>query len=111
MLTLALTPDFQIKYSYSFSLLKKIHISHGKKIWYILKEKRMKNSKMGLPGGTVVKNPAANVGDIGSIPGMGRFYMPWATNTCVPQLLSRSAATTKAPMPRACAPQKEMPLQ
>ena len=71
----------------------------------------MKNSKMGLPGGTVVKNPAANVGDIGSIPGMGRFHMPWATNICVPQLLSPSAATTKAPMPRACAPQKEMPLQ
>ena len=29
----------------------------------------------GFPGGSVVKNPLANVGDAGSIPGSGRF--PW----------------------------------
>ena len=27
---------------------------------------------MGFPGGTVVRNPTANVGDVGSIPGSGR---------------------------------------
>ena len=27
---------------------------------------------MAFPGGTVVKNPSANVGDAGSIPGLGR---------------------------------------
>ena len=27
---------------------------------------------MGFPGGSVVKNPPANVGDVGSIPGLGR---------------------------------------
>ena len=27
---------------------------------------------MGCPGGSVVKNPPANAGDIGSIPGSGR---------------------------------------
>ena len=26
----------------------------------------------GLPGGSVVKNPAAKAGDVGSIPGLGR---------------------------------------
>ena len=26
----------------------------------------------GFPGGSVVKNPPANVGDVGSIPGLGR---------------------------------------
>ena len=26
-------------------------------------------------GGTVGKNPPANAGDMGSIPGLGRFYM------------------------------------
>ena len=26
----------------------------------------------GFPGGSVVKNPPANVGDLGSIPGLGR---------------------------------------
>ena len=29
-----------------------------------------------FPGGSVVKNPPANAGDIGSIPCLGRFYMP-----------------------------------
>ena len=28
---------------------------------------------MGFPGGSVVKNPPANAGDVGSIPGMGRY--------------------------------------
>ena len=28
---------------------------------------------LGFPGGSVVKNPPANVGDIGSVPGLGRF--------------------------------------
>ena len=27
---------------------------------------------MGFPGGSVVKNPPANAGDVGSIPGWGR---------------------------------------
>ena len=30
---------------------------------------------MGFPGGSMVKNPPANLGDTGSIPGWGRF--PW----------------------------------
>ena len=29
-----------------------------------------------FPGGPVVRNPPANAGDIGSIPGPGRFHMP-----------------------------------
>ena len=29
----------------------------------------------GFPGGSVVKNPPASVGDTGSIPGPGRFHM------------------------------------
>ena len=30
----------------------------------------------GFTGGPVVKNPSVNSGDEGSIPGLGRFYMP-----------------------------------
>ena len=30
---------------------------------------------LGFPGGTVVKNPPANAGDMGSSPGLGRSYM------------------------------------
>ena len=32
----------------------------------------------GFPGGTVVKNPPANAGDTGLIPGPGRSHMPWS---------------------------------
>ena len=31
---------------------------------------------VGFPGGTVVKNPPANAGNMGSIPGPGRSHMP-----------------------------------
>ena len=30
------------------------------------------STKLGFPGGSVVKNPPANAGDMGSIPGSGR---------------------------------------
>ena len=30
----------------------------------------------GFPGGPVVNNPPANAGDMGSLPGLGRFHMP-----------------------------------
>ena len=36
----------------------------------------MKNTYWDFPGGTVVKNPPANTGDMGSIPGLGRSHMP-----------------------------------
>ena len=32
--------------------------------------------KWGFPDGTVVKNPPANTGDMGSSPGPGRSHMP-----------------------------------
>ena len=30
-----------------------------------------------FPDGTVVKNPPTNAGDVGLIPGLGRFHMLW----------------------------------
>ena len=38
---------------------------------------------LGFPGGVVVKNPPANTGDAGSIPGSGRY--PGETNGNPPQ--------------------------
>ena len=35
-----------------------------------------KGQKRGFPGGAVVRNPPANAGDTGSIPGPGGSYMP-----------------------------------
>ena len=40
-----------------------------------------------LPGGPVVKNPPANAGDTGLIPGPGRSHMPRSTEVRAPQLL------------------------
>ena len=76
-----------------------------------------------FPGGAVVKNPPANAGDTGSIPGPGRSHMPRSNWVLAPQLLSlRSrgrkpqllsprAATTEAHVPRACIQQQEKPPQ
>ena len=36
------------------------------------------NMNWGFPAGSVVKNLSANVGVMGSIPGLGRSYMPWS---------------------------------
>ena len=33
----------------------------------------------GFRGGSVVKNPPANAGNTGSIPGPGRFHMLWSS--------------------------------
>ena len=54
-----------------------------------------------FPGGPVVKNPLANLGDVGSIPGLGWFHMPQATGpqrhgywSCVLQLLEPPLKST-----------------
>ena len=77
----------------------------------------------GFPGGTVVKNPPANAGDMGLSPCPGRSHMPRSNEARVPQLLSLSsrargpqllslhATTIEARLPRACAPQQEKPPQ
>ena len=41
----------------------------------MIKINLLKTIKRDFPGGTVVKNPPANAGDTGSIPGPGRSYM------------------------------------
>ena len=42
----------------------------------------------GFLGGSVVKNLPAGVGDVGSIPDLGRSPMPWSNQAHAPQLLS-----------------------
>ena len=36
----------------------------------------LKSYELDLPGSQVVKDPPANAGDMGSIPGQGRFHLP-----------------------------------
>ena len=37
---------------------------------------RFRKGKWGFPGGSVVKSPTANAGDMGSISGPGRSHVP-----------------------------------
>ena len=39
---------------------------------------KKKKIGMGFPDGSVVKNPHANAGDMGSIPDLERSHMPWS---------------------------------
>ena len=39
----------------------------------------LKQTTRDFPGGTVVKNPSANAGDMGSIPGPGRSHLRGTT--------------------------------
>ena len=57
------------------------------------------------------KNPPANAGDTGLIPGLRRFNMPQNNYAPLLQLLRPHATTTEAQAPRACAPQQEKPPQ
>lgn len=40
------------------------------------KKKKSERRREDFPGGPVIKNSSVNAGDIGSIPGLGRFHMP-----------------------------------
>ena len=89
-----------------------MHLFQGK-IFYVKIQ-----SHIDFPGGTVVKNPPANAGGMGSIPGPGRSHMLRSNEARVPQLLSprsrsrepqrlsQRATTTEARAPRACALQQ-----
>ena len=62
------------------------------------------------------KNPPANAEDMGLIPDLGRFHMPWNIQACVPQLQSSHSVEVSncdywARMPRACALQQEKSVQ
>ena len=56
--------EMQIKTTMRY-LLTQVRIAIIKKIY-----------KQDFPGGAVVKNPPANAGDTGSIPGLGTSHMP-----------------------------------
>ena len=43
----------------------------------------------------MVKNLPANAGDMGSIPGVGRFHMPWSNQVHASQLLNLCARDQK----------------
>lgn len=76
--------------------------------------RRLKHRSRGFPGGSVSKNPPADSGDMGSMPGLGRTHTPRATepgcHTTEPEFLEPGAAGTAARTPPgAHSPQREKP--
>ena len=74
----------------------------------------LKTKSQAFPGGSLVKNPPANAGDTGSVPGLGRFHMPRSNEASAPQLLSPGPGAQELQLlsplcSRACALQKEKP--
>ena len=59
-----------------------------------------------FPGGAVVRNPPANAGDTGLIPGLGRSHMPRSSQICEPQLLS---LLSRAREPQLLSPRAQSP--
>ena len=75
------------------------------------------NTLRDFPGGTVIKNLPANVGNTGPSPGPGRSHMPQSNWARVPQLLSLHSRAKPvshnywARTSRAPAPQQQKPPQ
>ena len=64
-----------------YSTIKKNKIMPFATIWMqleiiILSEVSQKEKDRDFPSGAVAKNPPANAGDMGSIPGPGRSHVP-----------------------------------
>ena len=79
-------------------------LTSGSLSWLKKKQKTLFKKTEDFPGGPVVKNPLANAGDMGLIPGLRRLHMPWGQPSPAPQLL-------KPRHTRAWALQQEKPPQ
>ena len=76
----------------------------------------LEEPKEGFAGGSVVKNPPANTGDAGSVPDLGRSYVPRSTHAHATHLLAPcSGAWELQPLKpehsRSCAAQQEKPAR
>ena len=95
----------------------KIVLDRGRHIyiWFHVCVESIK-AQLGFCGGSVVKNPPASEGDMGSIPDLGRSLLPQSNEACMPQLLSLSSCSRAWEMqlqkpkgPKARALQQEKP--
>ena len=55
----------------------KLHHFKIHNVIFLKKNFWLKNVSKDIPGGPVVKNPPANAGNTGSIPGLGAFHILW----------------------------------
>ena len=63
----------------------------------------IKTPILGFPGGSVVKNLPANIGDMGWISDPERFHMPWGNQAQVSQLLSLNSRVQELKLLSQCA--------
>ena len=55
----------------------KVYYSHNEEFWESrVTPTQIQNGLRDFPGGAVVKNPPANAGDTGLVPGPGRSHVP-----------------------------------
>ena len=73
-----------------------------KKIYRKRKKRIRKLYHWDFPSGPVVKNPPANSGNTGSIPGSRRSHMPGTNEPCVPRLSPFSIALKPQVLKPAC---------
>ena len=59
----------------------------------------------------IVMNLLASEGDMGLVPGLGRFHMPWGNLACVPQLLSMCSRAQVPQLLKRAHPGTHAPLQ
>ena len=85
-------PVLQIFYNFGNTSQKSVLKMINHEVYFLsllnfLKWHQNSNNKDFL-GGPVVENLPANAGDAGSIPGLGRFHMPWGNWAHAPRLLT-----------------------
>ena len=73
-----LSGEFRFSWSLESLPSKKAQPSLAPEPVLTLARKDLKNAGTDFPGGPVVKNPPANAGDTGSIPGQARLRMLWS---------------------------------
>ena len=70
---------------------------------------RWKGALLGFPGGSVVEDPPANAGDVGSIPGLERSRMLWSNEARAPQLKSLCSRARALRQDKPCTSTRESP--
>ena len=77
-----------------------------------MKRCTISNDGRGFPGGSVVKNPPANAGNMGLISGLGRSHMPAEQLSPCAATTEPECTTTEVPVPwTSCSTREAMAMR